>query len=394
MLVLYHWVKGDDVVEKSKATTAFSKTDSMCLKGVAIVLLMCIHCFGSTSRFAGYEFNFWPLSQDLYVDLAYYCKICVSLFAFISGYGLYLSAKNKVEDLTTINKWTVSRVVKTLSGFWYWYIICFVVIFFYNGLPKKIYFGDGIVRGSIYMLIDFLGLGELFGTPVLSGSWWYMSAAVVYIVLMPLVVRWTKKWGWFSLLSAIVIIPRILFNSDFFGASNIFTFFLPVYFGALFAEFNVFEKIEEFTLVKNKKLNEILLLGLGVITVLVSIYIWIRVPYKVLWEFHFGVAPVILIIFFNRFIFRQGGFLRKTVNSVFFFLGKYSMDMYIFHTLLREQILRDFLYNMKYPIFTILSLLIISLGIAVVFGFVKKLIKYDNLIAFGEKKLLSLFPVK
>ena len=378
-------------MEKAKTAVAFSKTDSMCLKGLAIVLLMCIHCFGSTSRFAGFEFNFWPLSQDLYVDLAYYCKICVSIFAFISGYGLYLSAKNKVEDLNTINKWTVSRCFKTLSGFWYWYIICFVVIFFYNGLPKKIYFGDGIVRGSVYMLIDFLGLAELCGTPVLSGSWWYMSAAVVYIALIPLVVRWTKKWGWFSLFSAIVIIPRILFNSDFFGASNIFTFFFPVYFGALFAEFKIFEKIEEFSLLKNKKLNEILLLCLGVVTVLVSIYIWIRVPYKVLWEFHFGVAPVILIVFFNRFVFRQGGFLRKNVCKFFFFLGKHSMNMYIFHTLLREQILKEFLYSMKYPILTILSLLFISLAISVVFDFVKKLIKYDKLIGLLENRVLSLF---
>lgn len=381
-------------MEKAKTTVAFSKNDSMCLKGLAIVLLMCIHCFGSTSRFAGYEFNFWPLSQDLYVELAYYCKVCVSIFAFISGYGLYLSAKNKVEDLSTINKWTVSRVIKTLSGFWYWYIICFVVIFFYNGLPKKIYFDDGLIRGSIYMIIDFLGLGELFGTPVLSGSWWYMSAAVVYIALMPLVVRWTKKWGWFSLFAAIVIIPRILFNSDFFGASNIFTFFFPVYFGALFAEFNVFEKIESFAIVKNKKLNEILLLILGVVAVLGSIYIWIRVPYKVLWEFHFGIAPVILIAFFNRFIFRQGGFIRENVNKFFFFLGKHSMNMYIFHTLLREQIIRDFLYNMKYPIFTILSLLFISLGISVVFELIKKLIKFDVLISLLEKKLLSFFPSK
>jgi surface polysaccharide O-acyltransferase-like enzyme len=145
---------------------------------------------------------------------------------------------------------------------------------------------------------------------------------------------------------------------------------------------------------KNKKLNEILLLCLGVVTVLVSIYIWIRVPYKVLWEFHFGVAPVILIVFFNRFVFRQGGFLRKNVCKFFFFLGKHSMNMYIFHTLLREQILKEFLYSMKYPILTILSLLFISLAISVVFDFVKKLIKYDKLIGLLENRVLSLFSSK
>lgn len=381
-------------MKKAKITDAFSKTDSICLKGLAIFMLMCIHCFGSARRFGGFEISFWPLSQELYVDLAYYCKICVSIFAFISGYGLYLSAKNKVEGVTEANKWTVSRVLKTLSGFWYWYIICFVVIFIYNGKPERVYFDDGVVRGIIYMLIDFLGLAELFGTPVLNGSWWYMSAAVVYIVLMPLVVRWTKKFGWFSLFVVIIIIPRLLFNSKFFGASNIFTFFLPVCLGALFAEFKIFEKIENISIVGNKKRNEALLLLLGLVTVFVSICIWISVSHRVLWEYHFGIAPVIVITFFNRFIIREGKLLRKTVNRVFLFLGKYSMDIYFFHGFLRTYILKEFLYSMKYPIFTILSLLVISLGIAVVFGFIKKLIRFDKLIALLEKKILSLFPSK
>lgn len=381
-------------MEKAKTAVAFSKTDSMCLKGLAIILLMCIHCFGNTTRFAGFEFNFWPLSQDLYVDLAYYCKICVSIFAFISGYGLYLSVRKKTNDLTETNKWIVSRYIKTMSGFWFWYIISFVATAIFYNLPQKYYFTDGMTRGIVYALLDFLGVATLFGTPILNGSWWYMSAAVVFIALLPLLVKWTDKLGWASLLACIVIIPRILFNNEFFGASNIFSFFLPVYFGALFARFDLFGKIEEFKLVKNKYINEILLFFGGLIAVLVSIYLWLRVPYKKLWEYHFGVAPLFVIVFCNRFVFREGGFFRKMINTVFAFLGKHSMNIFVFHTFLRAYFLKSFIYSMKYPILTIFSLLLISLAISVVFELIKKLIKYDNLVAFMENKILSLFPSK
>lgn len=386
------FVLGVDIVEKTEKITAFGKNDSACLKGVAILILMVFHCFGDAGRFKGYEFNFSPFGQDLFVDLALYCRICVSIFAFISGYGLYLSVKNKTNSINETNKWVALRYIKTLSGFWIWYVICFVFMYFFNGLPKEIYFGKGIVRGSVYVLFDFLGLGKVFGTPLLNSAWWYMGAAVVYIALMPLLVRWTDKWGWFSLFTAIVIIPRLILDNEYVGTSSIITFILPVYFGALFAEFGLFEKIERISVSKNKFLNEFLLLFGGILVILVSIYIWIRVPYKVLWEYSFGVAPVLLIIFLNRFVFRQGGRLRKSINTVFSFFGKYSMDIYIFHTFIRAHILRDFLYSMGYPVLTILSLFFISLVVALVFGLFKKLIKYDGFISWLEKKAMSLFP--
>lgn len=381
-------------MEKSKVTTAFSKNDSMCLKGLAIVLLMCIHCFGNNGRFSGFEFNFWPLGQELFVDLAYYCKICVSVFAFISGYGMYLSVKNKVSDINETNKWIVSRVFKILSGFWILFIIFFVFLYFFNGLPQKTYLFDGKVRGIVYILIDFLGLSELFNTPMMNGSWWYMSAAVIFVALMPLIVRWTDKLGWASLFSVLVILPRILFNSKFFGATNAFSFILPLYFGALFARFDVFEKIEKIKIFKNKILNDSFLFIGGLFIVFVSIFFWIKLPSSDFWEYHFGVAPLFPIIFCNRFIFREGNFIRKIINTVFAFLGKHSMNIFVLHTFYRANILKDFLFSMKYPILTILSLLVISLITSIVVEFIKKIIKYNKLMLWLENKILSLFPKK
>lgn len=378
--------RGDQM--KNSTLWAFDKNDTLCLKGFAIIMMMCIHCFGNSQRFAGYEFEFL-IPENLYIDLAYYCKICVSIFAFISGYGLYLSAKNKSYNVTDINKWYISRILKTLSGFWFLFPIS---LFF--GLPIKRYFGDGVFSGSVYMLLDFLGLSHLFGTPTLNSSWWYMSAAVVFILFIPFLVRCTNKIGWISVFAAIVIVPRVLFNNSFFGAMNIYTFLLPVFFGAVFAEFKVFEKIDNFRIVKKNLVNELLLAIIGLIIVVLSICLWIYLPRNGLWEYHFAIAPLVIIVFCNRFVFKKRGAISKGVRCVFSFLGKHSMNIFLFHTFLRVYLIKDFIYNLKYPTLTILALLLASLAVSIVVELIKKLVRYEKGINFIEKKLLSLLPEK
>ena len=78
---------------------SFTKEDSLCLKGVAILFMVLHHCFCSVDRFEAYTVNFAPFSQDFAVDFCNYLKICVSMFAFITGYGLYLSAKKSCQSL-------------------------------------------------------------------------------------------------------------------------------------------------------------------------------------------------------------------------------------------------------------------------------------------------------
>ncbi len=375
-------------------SSAFSKRQSLCLKGFAIILLMCIHCFGDVKRFAGYEFNFWPIGQDLFVDLAYYCKICVSIFAFISGYGLYLSVRNKADNVIDTNKWLVSRIIKTLNGFWFIYIISFVLLLKIPDSPIEKYFTKGIVRGGVYVVLDFLGISHLFTTTTINASWWYMSAAIVFILVMPLLVKAVNKFGWLLSFVLIVVIPRVLFNGESFGAMGIYTFILPVFLGALFAQYNLFEKINNIKLLKNKALNEIVLfLGL-VLAILVSIYVWIRVSYEKIWEYHYGFAPLLVIIFCNKYLFNGNNFISRFLCVIFSFLGKHSMNMFVFHSFIRVNLLNEFVYSFKYPIVTIVVLTLLSLVASIIFELIKKLIRYNKLMAWFEGKALSLFPAK
>ena len=58
------------------------------------------------------------------------------------------------------------------------------------GYVSKVYFSGGSrIEGLAAMGLDFLGLHSLFGTVTMNGTWWYMSAAVIFVILVPLVMK-------------------------------------------------------------------------------------------------------------------------------------------------------------------------------------------------------------
>ena len=68
-----------------------TKSDSMRLKGVAMLMMFFHHLYCQVSRFDGYDISFAPFGQDAVVDVSMLFKLCVSIFAFVSGYGLLTS---------------------------------------------------------------------------------------------------------------------------------------------------------------------------------------------------------------------------------------------------------------------------------------------------------------
>lgn len=48
---------------------SFSKRDSMCMKGIAILIMMFHHCYRSKDRFEKYIVDFWTFDIDLAVNI-------------------------------------------------------------------------------------------------------------------------------------------------------------------------------------------------------------------------------------------------------------------------------------------------------------------------------------
>lgn len=363
--------------------TGLTKNDSLAIKGIAILILLFHHLYTSADRFSNFDVSFAPLNQHLVVSLAFSLKICVSIFAFISGYGLLKSISKTTLTRKNVVIWNTSRLIKTMSGFWFIYIIAFVVTMIIDRLPVKVYCTDGIRNGIMYAINDFFGLANLLDTPTLNSTWWYMSAAIVFILLVPVVYTLSKKVGYMPIVLAISALPRLL-KVGYPGGINLYTFILPVIFGMIFADYNLFEKISEKS-PKNKAAAyavHLLLFGGMLIAGYAIPYILDR---TVIWEITYGVLPVVFICLFRYCIVRI-----PIIRNFLEFLGEHSMTIFLSHTFLRYNYLNEFIYSKGNFMVIYLVLFVLSVALALVLDTIKKLSRYDKLIS----KLITKITVK
>ena len=169
---------------EGKQAIKFDKYNSQAIKGIAIVMMLFHHMYLSQDRFEGLNVVFTPFSADRIMYLCRTFKICVPIYAFISGYGLYLSYR---KNNSTPGKWTAKRLIKTMGGFWIIWGLSVVILQLYNGYAVTRYFGNGnIAKGVSAMVLDFFGLAKLFGTSTLNlvvyerGDHFYHVRAAVY----------------------------------------------------------------------------------------------------------------------------------------------------------------------------------------------------------------------
>ena len=351
---------------------SFSKRDSAIVKGCAILLMMVHHCFLS-GRFSDFSIDFYPFTQSTITNFAAFSKICVSLFAFVSGYGMYCSLKQlSVEHSSQgkISVWIWRRYVRSFSDYWLVVVLSWVICYLIDGRTRTVYFSGHILTGFANMLIEFLGLSNLLGTPLLNGTWWYMSAAFVFIIIAPLLFSLLTRFGSIVCLSLVVIIPR-LFNG-YPGTISPLTFVPSFCLGLVCAHTSLFETLSSF--VSNRKR----LIFLGIISASASLIAFLtcfRLDTNLLWDIKWGLFPVIHIVFIWSVLAHIPG-----LKQVLLFLGKHSANIFMVHTFFRDTYLRNFIYSRKHFLLIILTLLALSLAASILFEEFKKIIRYKEFV--------------
>lgn len=363
----------------------FSLTDTNIAKGVAIILLLFHHCFLQSSvDMVGGNINFFPVSQEMGIIICHSLKLCVGMFVFLSGYGMLCSVKKLKFNIKNIAKWIGTRLAKMMSGFYFVYLIVFLITMLIDKYPIARYYGNTTpLKGTTAMIIDFLGLAKLFDLRTLIGTWWYISAAIVFIVICPFLYILARKIKYITLIALAVVIPRL--GTGFPGGKSWVSFLVALLLGMMFADYDLFDRFGKLRVCKNQRLSDSILFVIFV--VLLAVVVWVNnlVPWKVCWEWDFAVAPVIVILFTKKFIAPIKG-----IRTVLLFLGNHSMNIYLIHTFFRYVYLTDFIYSFKYSVLIFLVLMLISLVSSMGIEGLKNVTKYNMLTEKAVKKISDL----
>ena len=359
----------------------FTKEHTMQMKGIAIIILLFHHCFLNTQRWATvpyeklattkgwgyYPISFAPFSSHTIQYLASFSKICVAMFVFMTGYGMWVSYESQKKK-TTMSNYIKKRMVTLMTGF----LIIFVVteiLAIPTGRFIEVYGHD--FRSVVYMIIDALGLAKLLGTPLFCLTWWYMSLAIVLIMIFPFVHSIMEKYQWVVVVASIIV-PRAC---GFGQSTDLFRYLLAYTLGVYCAQHDLLARIKEKFMEQNvagKLLSLIVsLIGLAVI-IKCRQNAWIGWKYLDFWD---GFAAMYVIV--NSYIYILNG---KWIVKGLGFLGKHSMNIFLIHSFYRDVFFHEFTYSFYYAWLDYIVLMAISLVTSIVLEWFKKLIRYEKFI--------------
>ena len=364
----------------------FTKEHTMQMKGIAIIILLFHHCFLNAQRWATvpyeklattkgwgyYPISFAPFSSHTIQYLASFSKICVAMFVFMTGYGMWVSYESQKKK-TTMSNYIKKRMVTLMTGF----LIIFVVteiLAIPTGRFIEVYGHD--FRSVVYMIIDALGLAKLLGTPLFCLTWWYMSLAIVLIMIFPFVHSIMEKYQWVVVVASIIV-PRAC---GFGQSTDLFRYLLAYTLGMYFAQHDLLARIKEKFMEQNvagKLLSLIVsLIGLAVI-IKCRQNAWIGWKYLDFWD---GFAAMYMIVISYIYIL-NGKWIVKGLG----FLGKHSMNIFLIHSFYRDVFFHEFTYSFYYAWIDYIVLMAISLVTSIVLEWFKKLIRYEKFIDWVKR---------
>lgn len=364
----------------------FTKEHTMQMKGIAIIILLFHHCFlnaqrwatvpyeklATTKRWGYYPISFAPFSSHTIQYLASFSKICVAMFVFMTGYGMWVSYESQKKK-TTMSNYIKKRMVTLMTGF----LIIFVVteiLAIPTGRFIEVYGHD--FRSVVYMIIDALGLAKLLGTPLFCLTWWYMSLAIVLIMIFPFVHSIMEKYQWVVVVASIIV-PRAC---GFGQSTDLFRYLLAYTLGMYFAQHDLLARIKEKFMEQNvagKLLSLIVsLIGLAVI-IKCRQNAWIGWKYLDFWD---GFAAMYMIVLSYIYIL-NGKWIVKGLG----FLGKHSMNIFLIHSFYRDVFFHKFTYSFYYAWLDYIVLMAISLVTSIVLEWFKKLIRYEKFIDWVKR---------
>lgn len=357
----------------------FTKAHTQIAKGVAITLMMTYHLFAFPDRIQKVSYiSVIPfLHPSIESLLGNFGGICVAMYLFLSGYGLYISSLKK-EKFTFRD--TSKKIIKFLINYWVVFVI-FVPIGMIWFTENKVYEWN-IVR----FITNFFTLSYSY-----NGEWWFASLYIELLLIFPTIKKLLQRNIKFSLaiilglyiISFVMeVIPRFFPELVFLKRSLIYGDIKKILFwqmtfclGCIAARFNLFSYIN-----KNILCRRLDTKAFYSTTMLVIIGIRIGATY-VFKSIGIGNATYVDFILAPPFILICTNLIYGSGNkNIFSILGKHSTNMWLSHSFFCYYYFQKLVFLPKLSILIVIWLAVLSIASSILINFLIKIFRRKEVI--------------
>lgn len=325
---------------KEEGDSYLSIKDTNVLKGIALLLLLIHHLFYLNNGL----YDDIPIWKNRYVvqEIGIMAKVCVAIFVLLSGYGLTISTV-KNGGIPNLKTFYIHRFKKLFLNYWFiWCLFVPISIFVFNYTFKDAYH-DHI---AVHLIADIAGLHAIIFTDTYcyNPTWWFYSCIILLYILFPLLYKWVRSDVISVLLVAMAIsfLPIPYIDVIRF---NLLAFILGIIF--------VVRKLPP---PSNSRIFPLLILLL----------LMVERNYTKYPIFTDCLISASLVQFYRSFT------LSRPIKQVLAFIGKHSMNIFLFHTFIFYFWFKEYIYATRMPIVIFLFLLVVCIVISVVLEWVKK----------------------
>jgi len=339
--------------------------DTNVIKCIAVCAMVIHHLFAELHPGFGGELRYFSIV----------CKSCVSMFLFVSGYGLSVQFSKllnssaadtlKVRAVSTI-KFMLKRFAKFYLNYWVVFLIAVPVGVFFFGRTLEVAYGAGD-NTFLKLIEDFFGFKGIYSY---NATWWFNRLIIIVYLMFPLLFLTfrSKLLSWTVFIWILVWPTEILGFMDYLEP-NLQDMLIAFVFGMFCAKYS--DVINGFL----DRYNPYLVATVFVVLMVAS---GVNRIYPII-PFYYGrvMDPYIAVFTAYSVISIRQVFSLKSRGALF--VGKHATNIYLLHTFILGYFFHDFIYGINQPLLMFLAVMGITLALSVVLEFAKSKLGFYKL---------------
>ena len=346
-----------------------TKKDTQCLKGIAILMMLCFHVFSQCGHMDSLKYVLF--NKDVVYQWSLECQLCVSLFVFVTAYGITAQyIKNNICDGKQITLYSGKRYIKLMLSYVFVYILSFIFGLF-KGHTQITYFAGGIRNAIKYIAIDVLGFAITYATPTLNSSWWFMSMAVMLIFILPPLILAVRKFGF---LVSLMFLYFLYYTFDFGLIDYHYVVIIAIGL-AMNNSYQIF--IAKLSQLSHNIFSKIVAM-IAVVFAVISVYYRTEIGPLI----YTNVLATLLVCIACALSIRAF----KPVEVVLSYLGIHSTNMWFVHMFICYYYYSKYIFGLKYDVLVYIGIVAASLLVSICIEKVKKIIRWKEFTDYICKK--------